>query len=77
MGSKFYGLIQILQSQRCAGIPPSGFPQRGLRLDYGEGLVRDPELAAVLSGLLEPLTENRMGSREALGLLDGKLKADR
>ena len=61
--------------RRCAGQPPSAFPQRGLRLDYGEGLVRDPALAAVLGGLLEPLTDDRMSTREALGLLQGKLTA--
>lgn len=60
-----------------AGQPPSAFPQRGLRLDYGEGLVRDPELAAVLGGLLQPLTEDRMRTREAMGLLQGKLQAGR
>ena len=37
--------------------------------------MQNPELAAVLGGLLEPLTEDRMSAREALGLLQGKLTA--
>ena len=61
--------------RRSAGRPPSSFPQRGLRLDYGDGLVQNAELAAVVGGLLEPLTEDRMRSREALGLLQGSLSA--
>lgn len=56
-------------SVQTAGKPPSSFPERGLRLDYGEDLVSDPNLDAVLEGLLEPLTEDRLPAAEALRLL--------
>ena len=60
-----------------AGKPPGAFPQDGLRLDYGRELVSDPALDAVVAGLLEPMVDDRMRAREALGVLDGKLAAGR
>ncbi len=52
-----------------AGLPPSEFEGSRLRVEYGSDLVRDPNLDTVLEGLLEPLTEDRLGAAEALQLL--------
>ncbi len=52
-----------------SGKPPSTFPERGLRLDYGEDLISDSNLDAVVEGLLEPLTEDRLSAADALRLL--------
>ena len=60
-----------------AGKAPGEFPQSGLRLDYGRDLVSDPALDAVVAGLLQPMVDDRMTAREALGILEGKLAAGR
>ena len=60
-----------------AGKPPGAFPQNGLRLDYGDDLIADPALDAVVAGLLEPMVDDRMRAREALGILEGKLAVGR
>ena len=38
-------------------------------MDYGEDLIADTNLDAVVEGLLEPLTEDRLSAADALQLL--------
>jgi hypothetical protein len=54
---------------RPSGKPPSAFPEDGLRLDYGKDLIADANLAAVVRGLLEPLSRDRLSAADALQLL--------
>jgi hypothetical protein len=72
-------LVMSIQSRPVpdAGKAPGEFPQDGLRLDYGRDLVSDPALDVVVAGLLEPMVNDRMRAREALGVLEGKLAAGR
>lgn len=66
--SDLYGLGGTLLFL-LSGKPPSSFPERGLRLDYPSDLITDPNLDALVDGLLEPLTEDRLSASEALSLL--------
>ncbi|GAB4823289.1 hypothetical protein N2152v2_010335 [Parachlorella kessleri] len=67
--SDLYGLGATLLFL-LSGQPPSAFPQDRLRLRF-DGVAMSSRLRLLVEGLLEPLVEDRMTARQAMGVLRG------
>mmetsp|Transcript_334 Transcript_334/g.1007 ORF Transcript_334/g.1007 Transcript_334/m.1007 type:complete len:282 (-) Transcript_334:58-903(-) len=55
-----------------SGLPPSSFPQSRLRIDFRDRVAVGRQLEELLTGLLEPLPEDRFTAKEAINLLEGR-----
>ena len=55
-----------------AGKPPNAFPQERMQSSFRGVVDVSPDLATVLEGLLEPVSEDRMPATEAISILSGQ-----
>jgi len=71
--SDLYGLGATLLTL-ITGKSPSSFPQSRLKIDFSSESI-PLDLERIISGLLEPVEEDRISAREALRILDSKNSA--
>ena len=69
----FFSDLQVQFECGMSGRPPGDFPQERFRTDLSElqGIV-GPRMQAILEGLLDPHTEDRMTAAQALSVLRGE-----